>query len=201
MVEATVRVRNPRGTRQAVLDAAQRLFAANGFAGTSMRDIAESSGISQPLIHHHFGSKDDLYSQIKRRVIAGYARRGPAPGTENDAVADVAGEMQRLFRFLADNDALMRLAAWARLEGDHDMWPGEAELMEAFSHRLAVAQQRRIIRRDISARYLAIMLVGLVFFWFDHRGSYAAFLDGRPDDQAYLRQAVDLIQRGLEPRP
>ena len=63
------RVRDPEGTRAAVLAAAERLFAEQGFANTSLRDISCTSGVSHPLIHHHFGSKEGLYQAVKRRLV------------------------------------------------------------------------------------------------------------------------------------
>src|ERR1700722_9737807 len=56
-------------TPTAVLRAAERVFAKQGFAGTSMRDISRASGVSQPLIHHYFRTKRDLYNEIKRQLI------------------------------------------------------------------------------------------------------------------------------------
>ncbi len=56
---AEERVRDSEATQAAVLRAAEVLFAENGFAATSIRDISQASGVSHPLILHHFGSKSD----------------------------------------------------------------------------------------------------------------------------------------------
>ena len=50
----------PAGTRDAILDAAERLFAERGFAGTSVRDIVRGSKSSPPSLYHFFGSKENL---------------------------------------------------------------------------------------------------------------------------------------------
>jgi TetR/AcrR family transcriptional regulator, mexJK operon transcriptional repressor len=49
--------------RAAVLDAAQRLFLRNGFAGTSMDAVAESAGVSKLTAYKYFGSKQELFAQ------------------------------------------------------------------------------------------------------------------------------------------
>jgi AcrR family transcriptional regulator len=54
--------------RARIRDAAIRLFAAGGFAGTTVRDIAREAGVSPGLLRHHFGSKDAL-----REVCDAYA--------------------------------------------------------------------------------------------------------------------------------
>jgi AcrR family transcriptional regulator len=48
-------------TRAAILTAARTLFADGGFAGTSVRSIASAAGVDAALVHHYFGSKDDLF--------------------------------------------------------------------------------------------------------------------------------------------
>jgi AcrR family transcriptional regulator len=48
-------------TRQAILAAARRAFAEKGFDGASIRYIATSAGVDPALVHHYFGSKDQLF--------------------------------------------------------------------------------------------------------------------------------------------
>ncbi|MCW2792333.1 MAG: transcriptional regulator, TetR family, partial [Nocardioides sp.] len=45
----------------AILAAARELFAASGYAGTSMRAVAAAAGVDAALVHHYFGTKDDLF--------------------------------------------------------------------------------------------------------------------------------------------
>jgi AcrR family transcriptional regulator len=51
-------------TRLAIEDAAVELFTANGYHATSMRQIAEHSGIALGGIYNHFSSKDELFEGI-----------------------------------------------------------------------------------------------------------------------------------------
>ena len=48
-------------TRAAILAAARELFAASGYAGTSIRGVAAAAGVDGALVHHYFGTKDDLF--------------------------------------------------------------------------------------------------------------------------------------------
>ncbi len=50
-----------QSTRQAILDAAFALFARQGFHGTSMRQIADTSGTALGGIYNHFRSKQQLF--------------------------------------------------------------------------------------------------------------------------------------------
>lgn len=56
--------RNSQPTKDRILASAERLFAENGFDGTSMREIASHASSQLALIHYHFGSKLDLYRAI-----------------------------------------------------------------------------------------------------------------------------------------
>lgn len=60
---STTRTRRPSAeVRRLILEAAQALFAANGFRGTSTREIADRAGVAEVLLFRNFGSKADLYS-------------------------------------------------------------------------------------------------------------------------------------------
>ena len=54
-------------TRERLLDAAERLFAARGFAGTSVRRITDEAQANLGAINYHFRSKDNLYAEVFAR--------------------------------------------------------------------------------------------------------------------------------------
>ncbi len=55
------RRRGSPDTRAAILTAARGRFADSGFAGTTIRGVAADAGVDPALVHHYFGSKDDLF--------------------------------------------------------------------------------------------------------------------------------------------
>lgn len=61
-------------SRQAVLDSACRLFAANGYANTALEDIAIDCGLTIRPIYHYFGHKKGLFAAVnevaEQRIIA-----------------------------------------------------------------------------------------------------------------------------------
>ena len=50
--------------RRAIVMAAVPLFARNGFAGTTTRELAAAAGVSEALLFKHFPSKQSLYREI-----------------------------------------------------------------------------------------------------------------------------------------
>lgn len=58
------RQRDPERTRQAILDAGLAEFAAKGYAGARVGDIAERAGVNKQLISYYFGGKEGLYRAI-----------------------------------------------------------------------------------------------------------------------------------------
>ena len=54
------------GKHVAILDAAKRLFVAQGFAGVSMDQIAAEAGVSKLTVYSHFGDKESLFSEAVR---------------------------------------------------------------------------------------------------------------------------------------
>jgi AcrR family transcriptional regulator len=52
------------GTRDAILDAATKLFSQRGYQGSSLRAIAAAAGVDPALIRHFFGGKDTLFAAV-----------------------------------------------------------------------------------------------------------------------------------------
>jgi TetR/AcrR family transcriptional regulator len=192
-----IRVRDPEATRETVLVAAERLFAERGFANTSLRDISAASGVSHPLIHHHFGSKEGLYQAVKRRLVESYAERFPHAARAVNRPLNLGSELRRLMSYIGDNPLLLRLCAWTRLEGDRQVWPGEPDIFETIRRRIEVSQRRKLIREDLDPSYLTIMLLGVVFFWLDNREHFAHRFGAEINDKDYLKQVVEILDRGM----
>ncbi len=56
-------------TRARILDAALKIFARNGYAGTRLDDIAEEVGIRRPSLFHHFKDKATLYKAVWNKAM------------------------------------------------------------------------------------------------------------------------------------
>jgi AcrR family transcriptional regulator len=52
---------DPAQTRRSILDAAMRRFSEDGFEKASVRGIAADAGVDPSLVHHYFGTKDQLF--------------------------------------------------------------------------------------------------------------------------------------------
>jgi TetR/AcrR family transcriptional regulator len=68
---APARTRQARGdsAREALLAAAERVFARAGFTGATTSAIAEAAGLPKSNLHYHFGSKDELYRELLARTL------------------------------------------------------------------------------------------------------------------------------------
>lgn len=55
--------------RQRLISEATRLFAAQGFEGTSVQEIVIAAGVTKGAMYHYFDSKDDLLHEIYGRVL------------------------------------------------------------------------------------------------------------------------------------
>ena len=56
-------------TRERILDAAERLFMAHGYEGTSMRQITSEASVNLAAVNYHFGSKEALMQEVFRRRL------------------------------------------------------------------------------------------------------------------------------------
>ena len=76
MPQTAARLGQGESRQDAILDAAERVFAAAGYQGAAMRAIAEEAGVAQGLIHYHFKTKEKLFeAMVARRSGQINARR------------------------------------------------------------------------------------------------------------------------------
>ena len=61
--------RTSADTRERILDAAEALFAANGFDGTGVRAITGQAGVNPAAVSYHFGGKEGLIREVFRRRL------------------------------------------------------------------------------------------------------------------------------------
>jgi AcrR family transcriptional regulator len=86
-------------SRDAILDAAERVFATHGFEGASMRLIAREAGVAQALLHYHFKTKDGLFETIfaRRATVINAFREGRLEklfaGTPKPSLEDIIDVM------------------------------------------------------------------------------------------------------------
>lgn len=117
--------------RDEILDAAAELFTTVGYAATSTRRIAESVGIRQASLYHHFAAKDDILDALLadtvdtsvRLAAELLAESGPgAPRLHTLVVADTAqlcgGSWNLGTLYLLPELRAERFAAFRRRRGE-----------------------------------------------------------------------------------
>ncbi len=127
-----------------LLDAAERLFAEDGFHATSMRQITQAAGTNLAAVNYHFGSKQALIVAVFRRRLDALNQARLA---RLDQALDSGGEPQLeqvLDAFVSPAIALTHSKAD---EGHRFM----RILLRAF------ADQDEQLRRDLSAEYAHVM--------------------------------------------
>lgn len=68
----------PRGSvRARILTAATRLFAAQGFEGTTLQEVADAVGVRKPSVLHYFPTKEDLGEAVDRQILEHWSQVVP----------------------------------------------------------------------------------------------------------------------------
>ncbi len=118
-------------TREAILAAARELFGARGYDGTTIRGIATAAGVDPALVHHFFGSKDELFVtvlEIPETVMAGVPQA---------LAGDLDGAGERLARLYL---------------GLYEHPDTGAAMLTAIRSAVAQEQAARVLRETITAR-------------------------------------------------
>src|SRR5215472_13380561 len=74
--------------RSLILDAARKVFEAEGLDGASLRAIAASAGYTPAALYFHFESKEAIYAEVLRGSLARLGERAAAAVAEAGRPAD-----------------------------------------------------------------------------------------------------------------
>jgi TetR/AcrR family transcriptional regulator len=170
------RERDAEVARQAILEAAEEVFAENGFDGARIDAIAEASGYNKSLIFHYFGDKLGLYREIVSRVREHFQEcwQSLSPFIQNDALPLNAGTVQAFlegfirgyFNMMAEHPQLARMFIWEAAEGWHTyVWsersPEEVEINKSLINYYRRAQQAGLIDPELDPIQLIMNIGGL----------------------------------------
>ncbi|MEU1464633.1 TetR family transcriptional regulator [Streptomyces sp. NPDC005706] len=127
------------GTRDRILAAAREEFSERGYEKTSVRGIAKAAGVDSALVHHYFGTKEQIF---EASIAVAFAPALEAP----DAIAEVplAEVGERLTRFV--------LGVW---ENPTTRTPLLAIVRSAVNNETAAAVFRRLVATQLLRRVAA----------------------------------------------
>jgi TetR/AcrR family transcriptional regulator len=183
--------------RDAILDAALTSFADKGFHGTTMREIAVKAGISQGLLHHHFGSKDGLWKAVGDRTseeflayVAGIIDPARPPAIPQ-AIATYIDYWKR-------HPAAFRINLWRLLEGQTKERQARSKMLTERSAPLMLrAQQAGEVRSDVPAGLLFCIAGAAAQFWLhsqtEIRDSLAAVGNAPVSDEEFVQYLFTLL--------
>ncbi len=78
------------GKKKNLIDTAVRLFAEQGYDGTTTLQISREAGVTEPLIYYHFKGKEELFTHILNEAFDEYmARLEALPQTTDDEFAKI----------------------------------------------------------------------------------------------------------------
>ena len=128
------KVRNAEGARDAILDAAEQVFAEHGFDGARIDAIAAAAGYNKSLIFQYFDDKLGLYGEVIRRADeqTRSMQDQALEALHEDAALDphqlrelLSGYVGWYFDYLVEHPRIARIYLWEMAEG----WQTFAKIM------------------------------------------------------------------------
>ena len=179
------------------MTAATRLFAERGFAATSIRQIVEASGCTNPSLYYYFSSKEDLFRKVvdtQLEHIATFLRDwGQQPGALRprlhaalEAFVDFGRHHPESFRLLHRLETNAEDSAPAvDMSGARQL---HLSLMgQMVSQGIAAGE----IRKDVDPKHAALALAGIVNFQLQHALCTATW------DTECIQHTLDLLFDGI----
>jgi AcrR family transcriptional regulator len=190
-------------SRARLRDAAVRLFAERGVAGTSVRDIAESAGVTAGLITHHFGSKERLKAAVDELMVEVFTAPLTAPSDHSGPTAE--GVAEALAHTMAAHPDLRAYLRRSFLEND----PASGEVFDRFvgllRERLAEMQAAGTLRADLDLDWAPLQVLFLHFgpLLLGPAVERILNIDSYADDviRRRSRAHVELLSRGFLSNP
>jgi TetR/AcrR family transcriptional regulator len=208
------RTRRTTSPKQRILEVAAKVFAASGFAGARVDDIAERAGVNKAMLYYHVGNKQALYAAVLLDTIDhALARLDGALGSAESAedrlrliIATVAAAAREKPNF---GPLMLRELASGGTSIPDSVIRRMARLFRTVAETLADGQRRRHFRNvDPVMTHMCIMSSVLVLTAgapIRRRirdvvgGSKASFVDCSAADIA--KHVSDLVLEGLQKRP
>jgi AcrR family transcriptional regulator len=190
-----LRERKKLATREALHEAAVRLFVQNGYAATSVDEIAAAANVSRSTFFRYFGSKeavvfavpDDFGERYLELVMARPAEEGPLRAVE-EALVQMASE--------GDSESQRSIAIHREglLESEPDLKARQAEMTVAWTTRLAgcLAERDGAGDPDASHRLAAAICVAM------SREMGEEWLESGADPEQLVRGRFDLLRSLLD---
>lgn len=187
-------------SRQQVLDAAIRALADQGYARTSIGDIAAAAGMSKGAVHYHFDSKDDLIAQVlvrcaevmRERVRAAW----DAPGEPQEKVSRALREMRAA---RAQTSPELRVLADLMAQGiyDPDLRQALSAMFEANREEVRVHLERSFRDLGIAPRVPVHVMPRLVIGILDGLALHDFFDPMSGEDEEVVQAALEAIALSL----
>jgi TetR/AcrR family transcriptional regulator len=199
--------RNPTRTREAILDAAEHLFAERGYEATSLTDVGGQAGVSRGTPGYFFGSKEQLYRDVLERCLervraAVRSGRERALASQEPPEVVLAGAVGEYFDFIMANPDFVRLLEREALDGGKHLATLPPHLEAAQEALGAIVSELAIDpANEAEARQLLISMLALSWFHVVHGPTVLRALGidaGDPTFKEARRQhVVELVVRGL----
>jgi TetR/AcrR family transcriptional regulator len=203
------RVRDPDRSRTAILDAAEQLFADQGYDATSLNQVGAAAGVSRGTPGYFFGSKAELYQAVLDRSFAEVrdaVREGRARALASNESSEtiLAGAVSDYFDFLAARPNFVRLIEREALSGSR--LPHGASHLSAGQEALAAISAELGLDDSASgeAAQLLLSIISLCWFHLIHGRTVAPAVGVRLEDADDLerrkRHVISLVLHGIRGR-
>ena len=149
--------------RERLLQVAEHLFMAQGFAAVSTRQICAAAGVTQPTMYHHFGSKEHLYLAVVLRWFA-WLRQGieQAIAMGHNLVEQLHGIALIFWTGAVGEYQAMQRDAMAHMPPEHQHVLGQA-VRDTVVNPLIAVMQAAVVAGDLPSHADPVVLTQL--FW------------------------------------
>jgi AcrR family transcriptional regulator len=195
-------------TREAILDAAMRVFSRDGYDGGSVGKISKAANSVDRMIYYYFGSKEGLYDAVLQVM---YGRMSAAEEALDIDLSDPVAAMRSIIAFVysyyrENPDFIVLLNTENMHQGRHlqkalgdsaAIKAPASPTMKRIRAILLAGQRNGCFRKDVKPRQVYLMILATGYFYVSNRFTLSHFLGETLDDEESHAEWQDFMTNAV----
>lgn len=191
-------------TRDAILDAAEHVFAEKGYAGATVKYIARRAGCYESLIYYHFGNKEKLFAQVLKnayqKLIQAELQLELDFDSPEQALSQIVLFMWDYYQenpeliILLNTENLLKGKHLKQLNSMQEFLSPTLDLLEKIVQK---GREKGLFRDNIDIRELYLTIMGLGYFYLSNQYTLSIYLGrellNKEERDKWGRRIVDTV--------
>jgi AcrR family transcriptional regulator len=192
--------KNDSNSLTKIMQSARQLFAAHGFDGTAMSDIARLAEVNKSLIYHYFPTKQELWRQCKNATLESTIKPKFILPIDQGLTAFLEAVIHSRYQLYKQNPEMMRMIAWQSLSENSEVL-NESSALNAVEWVSAIKKLQKSgdINPKLKPKFIVTLLISAMLPVTTYY--LQAILKSATERESYVKYLIDHFSECLAKKP